>query len=204
MANRKVSIIERIRQNGKWTWGEKWELPLKLSLKEGARRGKFYLLWYSGDRKKHTPVPAPERESLACLRDSLYRARIKQRHLEDEADGLMRPDPIAPITPITIEAAILKPPGGHPLFISPSVDAAKRWRYEPAGQSTVEIIEFHFNKLTKHPSTVEHAALLLFKKLSALLFRATPHAIRRPQLFSSRVAFSINSFDCDRRCSGSL
>jgi TonB family protein len=38
-----------------------------------------------------------------------------------------------------------KPTGGHPLFISPSIDAAKRWQYEPAGQSTIEIIEFHFS-----------------------------------------------------------
>ncbi len=34
--------------------------------------------------------------------------------------------------------------GGHPLLIGPSVDAAKQWRYEPAGDTTTMIIEFHF------------------------------------------------------------
>jgi len=34
--------------------------------------------------------------------------------------------------------------GGHPLLIGPSVDAAKQWRYEPAGETTTTIIEFHF------------------------------------------------------------
>ena len=34
--------------------------------------------------------------------------------------------------------------GGHPLLIEPSVDAAKRWRYEPASETTTTVIEFHF------------------------------------------------------------
>jgi len=38
-----------------------------------------------------------------------------------------------------------KPTGGHPLFISRSIDAAKKWQSEPAEQTTVEIIEFHFS-----------------------------------------------------------
>ena len=27
MSNRRVSIIERVKRNGKWVWGEKWEPP---------------------------------------------------------------------------------------------------------------------------------------------------------------------------------
>jgi TonB family protein len=38
-----------------------------------------------------------------------------------------------------------KPTGGHPMFIAPSLEAAKRWHYEPAGQNTTEVIEFHFS-----------------------------------------------------------
>lgn len=34
--------------------------------------------------------------------------------------------------------------GGHPLLIAPSVDAAKQYRFEPAGETTTSIIEFHF------------------------------------------------------------
>lgn len=37
-----------------------------------------------------------------------------------------------------------KPIGGHPLLIAPSVDAAKMFRYEPAGSTTTNTIEFHF------------------------------------------------------------
>jgi len=104
--NRKVSVIERIKQNGKWIWGDKWRLPVKFSLKEGSRQGKFYVIWYSGDRKMQTPVPPPKGEPLAYFEDAVKLAKIKQRHLEDEADGLKRPDPILPETRATIKAAV--------------------------------------------------------------------------------------------------
>lgn len=35
--------------------------------------------------------------------------------------------------------------GGHPLLIEPSVEAVKKWKYEPAGGDTVETVEFKFN-----------------------------------------------------------
>jgi TonB family protein len=38
-----------------------------------------------------------------------------------------------------------KATGGHPMFIAPSLDAAKKWHYEPAGQNTTEVIQFHFS-----------------------------------------------------------
>src|SRR5271157_3334474 len=44
MSNRRVSIIERVKRNGQWVWGQKWELPLNLTAKEKSRRGKFYIL----------------------------------------------------------------------------------------------------------------------------------------------------------------
>ena len=34
--------------------------------------------------------------------------------------------------------------GGHPSLIAPSVNAAKQWRYEPGGETTTSVIEFHF------------------------------------------------------------
>jgi TonB family protein len=37
-----------------------------------------------------------------------------------------------------------KPLGGHPLLIEPSVDAAKKWRYEPGGGTSTATIEFHY------------------------------------------------------------
>ena len=108
MANRKVSIIERVKRNGRWVWGEKWELPIKFTLKEGSRHGKFYVLWYRGPDKVLTPVPALKHEKLPDLKGALYLAKIKQRHLEDEADGLKRPDPIKAEDRITIQEAVQK------------------------------------------------------------------------------------------------
>lgn len=35
--------------------------------------------------------------------------------------------------------------GGHPLLIEPAVDAAKRWKYEPAKDETTTIVQFNFN-----------------------------------------------------------
>ena len=106
MANRKVSIIERVKRNGKWVWGEKWELPIKFTLKEGSRHGKFYVLWYRGPDKVLTPVPALKHEKLPDLSGALRLAKIKQRHLEDEADGFKRPDPIKPESRITVHEAV--------------------------------------------------------------------------------------------------
>lgn len=37
-----------------------------------------------------------------------------------------------------------KPLGGHPLLVDPSVAAAKQFRFEPAGDTTTTILEFHF------------------------------------------------------------
>jgi len=34
--------------------------------------------------------------------------------------------------------------GGHPLLIAPSLDAARQFRYEPAGETSTMMIEFHF------------------------------------------------------------
>ena len=39
-----------------------------------------------------------------------------------------------------------KPIGGSPLLINAAVDAAKKWRYEPAPKETTEIMEFQFEK----------------------------------------------------------
>ena len=106
--NRKVSIIERIKRNSKWVWGQKWELPTKFTLKEGSQRGKFYLLWYRGSDKVLTPVPPLKHEKLPDLSGALRLARIKQRHLEDEADGLKRPDPVNPENRVAIQEAVEK------------------------------------------------------------------------------------------------
>ncbi len=35
--------------------------------------------------------------------------------------------------------------GGHPLLIEPAVDAAKKWKYEPAKDETTTILQFNFN-----------------------------------------------------------
>lgn len=35
--------------------------------------------------------------------------------------------------------------GGHPLLIEPSVEAARKWRYEPGGTTSTATIEFHYS-----------------------------------------------------------
>ena len=35
--------------------------------------------------------------------------------------------------------------GGHPLLIEPSVDAVKKWKYEPASSDTTTTVEFRFS-----------------------------------------------------------
>ncbi len=34
--------------------------------------------------------------------------------------------------------------GGHPLLIEPSLDAVRKWRYEPSNEETIETVEFKF------------------------------------------------------------
>ena len=35
--------------------------------------------------------------------------------------------------------------GGHPLLITAAVEAVKKWKYEPAGETTSTTVEFRFN-----------------------------------------------------------
>jgi len=35
--------------------------------------------------------------------------------------------------------------GGHPLLANSALDAVKRWRFEPAAQETIGIVEFRFD-----------------------------------------------------------
>ena len=48
---------------------------------------------------------------------------------------------VAPSGHVTSAKAI----GGHPLLVEASVAAAKQFKYEPSGEETKEIVEFHFN-----------------------------------------------------------
>jgi hypothetical protein len=35
--------------------------------------------------------------------------------------------------------------GGHPVLANASLDAVKRWKYEPGPEETTGIVEFHFD-----------------------------------------------------------
>jgi TonB family protein len=35
--------------------------------------------------------------------------------------------------------------GGSPLLVNASLDALKKWRFEPSAKETIEVIEFEFN-----------------------------------------------------------
>jgi TonB family protein len=47
---------------------------------------------------------------------------------------------ISPTGTVTSAKAV----GGHPLFIDAAVDAARKWRFEPAPSATSQILEFKF------------------------------------------------------------
>ena len=43
----------------------------------------------------------------------------------------------------TVKSA--KPLGGHPLLIEPSLEAVKKWHYEPAATETTQTVEIRYN-----------------------------------------------------------
>ena len=90
MANTTVSIRERIKTaDERWVWTPKIPIPEgKLKPAEAERKGKFYLVWTENGKKRETKVKAKTFES------AVKSARAKERHLEDNADGFKRPDPL--------------------------------------------------------------------------------------------------------------
>lgn len=36
--------------------------------------------------------------------------------------------------------------GGHPLLVTPSVEAVMKWRFVPSAEETTQVVEFEFNK----------------------------------------------------------
>jgi site-specific recombinase XerD len=89
MANTTVSIRERIKSpEGRWGWSHNLRDPDdKLKTSEAERTGKFYLVWTESGRKREQTV----RGNFGA---AVMAARAKQRHLEDAADGFLRPDPL--------------------------------------------------------------------------------------------------------------
>src|ERR1039458_5822251 len=92
MANTTVSIRERIKTaNGRWGWSRKIPIPEgKLKPADGERSGKFYLVWTENGKKKEMKV------NVKTFESAVKAARAKERHLEDDADGFKRPDPLKP------------------------------------------------------------------------------------------------------------
>ncbi|HET6142535.1 MAG TPA: site-specific integrase [Candidatus Acidoferrales bacterium] len=91
MANTTVSIRERIKSpEGRWGWSHNLRGPEtedKLKPSEAERKGKFYLVWTEGGKKREQRVKGNFEAAVKA-------ARAKERHLEDAADGFERPDPL--------------------------------------------------------------------------------------------------------------
>jgi hypothetical protein len=89
MANTTVSIRERIKSpEGRWRWSCNHRSPEdKLKPSETEPKGKFYLVWTEGGRKREQRVKGNFEAAVKA-------ARAKERHLEDAADGFDRPDPL--------------------------------------------------------------------------------------------------------------
>jgi integrase len=92
MANTTVSIRQRNKTaDGRWKWSPKIPIPVgKLKPSEAQRQGKFYLVWTEKGKKRESKVRVRTFEAAAKA------ARTKERHLEDNADGFNRPDPLQP------------------------------------------------------------------------------------------------------------
>ncbi len=89
MANTTVSIRERLKNpEGRWCWSCNLRpSDDKLKSTEAERKGKFYLVWTEGGKKR-------EQRIKGNFEAAVKAARAKERHLEDVADGFERPDPL--------------------------------------------------------------------------------------------------------------
>lgn len=89
MANTTVSIRERSKSpEGRWRWSCILRPPEdKLKPPEAERKGKFYLVWTEGGRKR-------EQRVKGNFETAVKAARAKERRLEDAAAGFDRPDPL--------------------------------------------------------------------------------------------------------------
>jgi len=88
MTNTTVSIRERLKTpDGRWRWSCNLRPPDdKLTPPEAERKGKFYLVWTEGGKKRE--------RVKGNFEAAVKAARAKGRHLEDAADGFERPDPL--------------------------------------------------------------------------------------------------------------
>src|ERR1700735_448286 len=88
MANTNVSIRERIKIEGHWRWSCNLRpREDKLTPSEAERKGKYYLVWTEGGKKREQRVKGDFETAVKA-------ARAKQRHLEHAPDGFDRPDPL--------------------------------------------------------------------------------------------------------------
>lgn len=102
MANTTVGLRERIKTaDGRWRWSPSIPVP-EMSLKpaDANRKGNFYLVWTENGKKREQPVKDKNFEA------AVKAARVKQRHLQDAADGLERPDPLVRAERKTIAQSI--------------------------------------------------------------------------------------------------
>jgi hypothetical protein len=102
MANTTVGIRERIRNaDGRWRWGPSIPVPqLPLKPEDTNRQGVFYIFWTANRKKREKAITGKSFEW------AVKAARVKERHLQDAADGVQRPDPLKRAERKTIAQAI--------------------------------------------------------------------------------------------------
>ena len=90
MANTTVGIRERLKtSDGRWRWSASIPVPdLPLKPADASWQGVFYIFWTENAKKREQSVKGKNFEA------AVKAARVKQRHLQDAADGLQRPDPL--------------------------------------------------------------------------------------------------------------
>jgi integrase len=102
MANTTVGIRERIKNSdGRWRWSPSIPIPeLPLESAIANRQGSFYLVWTENRNKREKAVKGDTFEM------AVKAARVKERYLQDAADGFQRPDPLVRTERKTIAASI--------------------------------------------------------------------------------------------------
>jgi integrase len=103
MANLKVSIIEKIKVNGRWT-NKPIQVPQQKPNGKGFylkdyREGKFLLVWREGCQKKYS-------DYILSLPEAVRAKEQKELYLAGVANGLKVEDPSEGETRLTIAAAI--------------------------------------------------------------------------------------------------
>ena len=154
MANLKVSIVERYKEDGKWATKSvpipKQRPGAKGLYSKDDRDGKFLLVWREGSTKKYS-------EYITTMRDALRAKTQKEQYLRSLAQGLKVEDPTSGKVRLTIADAIdgfLSELTGHGTTVAQytrNLRQFQKWNAESRTKKT-------------YADQIDHAHIFAFKR----------------------------------------